>query len=340
MGDISEKASNLDGERLFLLAGSVFVVFICFLMVSSFLSYLLTGILLAFITYPLFQRIEPKLGSQIAASVVILLTIFAAILPFTILIGAVGGDAAELVSNIDTDGSEAVQKIENLIKEYTGEEISIEQRARSLIGDVASLLPSGLSSAISIISSVSIGVSIMLFLQFYALKDGKNLVDWTMDFNFMNDERQEMLYRSTANSVWAVVKGHVLVAMAQGLIAGLGLYIVGIPNVLFWTFMMVLLGFIPMIGSAFVWAPAAIYLALNGSVTPAVFLIIYGIVVVGGTDNFLRPLVVDDSADIHPFFILVGLIGGVGLFGPVGIFLGPVIFGVLKNLLNMVKEKQ
>lgn len=340
MGEISEKALSLDRERLFLLAGSLFVAFICFIMVSSFLSYLLTGILLAFVTYPLFQKLEPKLGSQIAASVVILLTIFAAILPFTILVGAVGGDAAELVSGIDTNKSEAVGKLETAVKEYTGQQINIEQRAKSFIGDVASLLPSGLSSAISIISSVSIGGSMMLFLQFYALKDGKRLVDWTMDFNFMNNERQELLYRSTADSIWAVVKGHVLVALAQGLIAGLGLYLAGIPNVLFWTFMMVLLGFIPMIGSAFVWAPAAIYLALNGSMTPAIFLLVYGVVVVGGTDNFLRPLVVDDSADIHPFFILVGLIGGVGLFGPVGIFLGPVIFGVLKNLLNMVKEKQ
>ncbi|MFB6115589.1 MAG: AI-2E family transporter [Candidatus Nanohalobium sp.] len=339
MGEISEKALDIDRERLFLIASSVFVAIICFMMVSSFLSYLLTGLLLAFISYPLFQKIEAKTGPRIAAGAVICITIFAAILPFTILLGAVGGDAAELVSNIDTDGSQAIVKAENLIMQYTGHQIDIEERAKGLIGDVASYLPSGLSSAIGIITELSIGVSIMLFLQFYALKDGRRLVDWSRGFDFMNDERQDMLYRSTAKSVWAVVKGHVLVAIAQGLIAGIGLYVVGIPNVLFWTFMMVLLGFIPMIGSAFVWFPAAIYLGLQGNVIPAVFLVIYGLIVVGGTDNFLRPLVVDDSADIHPFFILIGLIGGVGLFGPVGIFLGPVIFGVLKNLLNMVKEK-
>lgn len=332
---------EIDRKNLFLHGSTAFVAFICFLMVSSFINYLLTGLLLAFVTYPLFRKLKPRLGPHISASVVILVTIFAAILPFTIALGAVGGDAAALVSGINTsDGIEAVNNAENLIKQYTGQTVEIEEKARDLITTVASYLPTGLSSAIGIISSLSIGVSIMLFLQFYALKDGKRFVEWTRKFDFMDTEKQDVLYNSTAQSVWSVVKGHVFIAFSQGLLAGLGLWIFGLPNVIFWTFMMVLLGFIPMIGSAFVWFPAAIYLALTGDLVNAGLLVAYGIVVVGGSDNFLRPLVVEEEAGIHPFFILIGLIGGVGLFGPVGIFLGPVIFGVLKNLLDMVIERQ
>ena len=332
---------EIDRQNLFLHGSTVFVAIICFLMVSSFINYLLTGLLLAFVTYPLFKKLRPRIGPQISASLVIIITIFAAILPFTIALGAVGGDAAALVSGINTsDGIETVNKAEQIIKKYTGQSLEIEEKAKQLVGTVAGYLPTGLSSAVSIISSLSIGVSIMLFLQFYALKDGKKFVEWTRKFDFMDTEKQNVLYRSTARSVWSVVKGHVFIAFSQGLLAGIGLWIFGLPNILFWTFMMVLLGFIPMIGSAFVWFPAAIYLALSGDIVNAGLLIAYGIIIVGGSDNFLRPLVVDDEADIHPFFILIGLIGGVGLFGPVGIFLGPVIFGVLKNLLDMVLERQ
>lgn len=331
---------EIDRQNLFLHGSAAFIGIITFLMISSFLSYLLTGLLLAFVTYPLFQKLRQRIGKRTAATAVILLTIFAAILPLTIILGAVGGDAASLVSGINTtDGLQAVQNAEGLIKQYTGQTVDIEKRAGDLIGRVASVLPSGLSSALGIAADVSIGVSIMLFLQFYALKDGKKFVEWTRKFDFINDEKQDILYDSTRKSVWAVVKGHVSIAFAQGIIAGIGLYIFGLPDVLFWTFMMIILGFIPMIGSAFVWFPAAIYLALNGNITNAALLTAYGIVVVGGSDNFLRPLVVDDEADIHPFFILIGLIGGVGLFGPVGIFLGPVIFGILKNLLNMIQKR-
>jgi predicted PurR-regulated permease PerM len=332
---------EINRKNIFLHGSTVFVAFICFLMVSSFISYLLTGLLLAFVTYPLFKKIKPRLGPHVSASIVILLTIFAAILPFTIALGAVGGDATALVSGINTsDGLEAINNAEDLIQKHTGQTIEIEEKARELIGTVAGYLPTGLSSAASLFTDLSIGVSIMLFLQFYALKDGKRFVEWTRKFDFMDTEKQDLLYKSTAQSVWSVVKGHVFIAFSQGLLAGIGLWIFGVPNVIFWTFMMILLGFIPMIGSAFVWAPAAIYLALTGDIANAGLLIAYGIVIVGGSDNFLRPLVVDDDADIHPFFILIGLIGGVGLFGPVGIFLGPVIFGVLKNLLDMVIERQ
>ncbi|MFB6174390.1 MAG: AI-2E family transporter [Candidatus Nanohalobium sp.] len=332
---------EIDRQKAFLYGSTVLVALICFIMISSLISYLLTGLLLAFVTYPAFRKIRSRFGKDVSAVLVIALTIFAAILPFTIIIGAVGGDAARMVSGINTSqGLQAADQIDHLVMQYTGQSIHIERRAGELVKNIASFLPSGLSSAVSLFTDLSIGVSLMLFLQFYALKDGRQFVEWTKKFDFMNDERQDMLYSSTAESVWAVVKGHVLVAFSQGVLAGIGLLIAGVPNVLFWTFVMVLLGFIPMIGSAFVWFPAAVYLAITGNLLAAGFLVAYGVILVGGSDNFLRPLVVDSDADIHPFFILLGLIGGIGLFGPVGIFLGPVIFGILKNLLDMIIEKQ
>ena len=332
---------SIDRQNAFIYSATALVAVISFLMISPYMGYLLSGLLLAFITYPLFQRFRTRLGPHVSASMVILVTIFAAILPFLILLGAVGGDAAQLVSNLDTaQGLEAIDTAERLIMDYTGQTLDLQERAGEFVGQIASALPSSLSAVLGLAADLSIGISLMIFLQFYALKDGKKLVKWTKEFDYITDERQNMLYNSTAKSVWAVVKGHVLMAFAQGLLAGIGLWIFGVSNVLFWTFMMILLGFIPIIGSGLIWAPAAVFLILGGQITSGVLLLLYGAIIVGGSDNLLRPMVVDDDADIHPFFILIGLIGGVGLFGPVGLFLGPVIFGILKNLLDIILEKQ
>jgi len=310
-------------------------------MAAPFIGYLLSGLLLAFISYPLFERLDAQTRSDLAAITVIAVTIFAAILPFTVMIGAVGNDAADLVSNIDrSNGLEVIDNIEQAITEYTGQSVNLEQQVNDALNRTAELLPSSLSSTVGLLSDVAIGISLMLFTQFYGLKDGKSLISYSKKFDFLSDEKQNSFYSSTASSVWAVVKGHVLVAFAQGLLAGIGLYLVGIPNSLFWTFIMIITGFIPIIGTALVWAPAAGYLALTGQLINGLILAAYGLIVVGAADNILRPLTVDKEADIHPIFVLIGLIGGIGLFGPVGLFLGPVIFGVLKNFLDMILETQ
>ena len=331
---------DMDSEKVFLFSSSILVGVVCFLMVSSVLSYLLTGILLAFVSYPVYEKISNRLERNISAFLVVFLTVLIAILPFTVLVGVVGGEAADLVSNVDLESVQSIESLEEFVLTYTGEDIDIESRAEQALRGIAGILPSGLSSAISLVSSVSIGITLMLFLQFYTLRDGKRFINWTKNFNFLDNERQEYLYSSTARATWSIVKGHVSIAFFQGFIAGIGLWIAGIPSVFFWTFMMIILGFIPMIGTALIWVPAAIYLIINGSIYMGLFLLFYGMIIVGATDNILRPIVIDEESGIHPFLILLGLIGGVGIFGPVGLFLGPVIFGIFKTLLDMIQESR
>jgi len=126
--------------------------------------------------------------------------------------------------------------------------------------------------------------------------------------------------------------------MASGLVAGIGLLLSGVPNVAFWTFMMMVLGLIPLVGTALIWAPAALHLLISGQFVLGAALILYGVVVVGSVDNFLRPFLVDESADLHPIFIIFGVIGGIGIFGPIGIFVGPVMFGTAKSLIQVYIE--
>lgn len=101
---------------------------------------------------------------------------------------------------------------------------------------------------------------------------------------------------------------------------------------------MVLLSFLPIVGPFIVWGPAVAYLASIGSIFEALFLAAYGLTVVGLTDNIMGPLVVDKSSELHPAVIIIGVLGGVYLFGAPGLFIGPIILGVLRSTLVVFRN--
>jgi len=179
---------------------------------------------------------------------------------------------------------------------------------------------------------------LLIFLLYYLLKDGEKFVKWLRDTTPLPSDIQNQLYARVNKTTWAVIKGHVLVAVVQGLIAGLGLAITGVPNYAFWTFIMVILGFIPIIGTVVVWLPAAAYLFAIDRSAAAIFLFLYGMVIVGLTDNILRPIAVDRGSNLHPAVIIIGVIGGVYIFGAAGLFIGPIILGIFKAVLLVFKN--
>jgi predicted PurR-regulated permease PerM len=319
------------GFLISLILGALFLVG---LMVAPYAAYLLTGIILAFIGYPLQRKLREYTSESVSASLIILLTLVAAILPFGIMIGAVAGDAADLVRNANSVNID-LGLIEAQLSQLTGQDVDLQSSITDVLRRVGGTVAGSASSLLSLASGIAIGVPLMLFIQFYGLKDGGRFIEWTKKFDVLPTEIQEELYSKTGKTTRAVIKGHVFVAVAQGLIAGLGLALTGVPNFVFWTFVMIILGFIPLIGTMLVWLPASIWLAVNGNITNAAILAVWGIVIVGAVDNFLRPYLVDDDADLHPLFVILGVVGGIGVFGVIGLFLGPVMFGVAKNLLEV-----
>lgn len=317
-----------------LLLTSVFLVLVG-LMLKPFVGYLLGALVLAFVLHPPHKKLEKHIGGSLSAFTLTILSIIVFLLPFAVIITSVSGDVSQVINDVTQNDLVDIEGLENLITEYTDREIDIREELRSAADDFASTALGGFSEVVGAVTSASIGVSIMLFLIFYFLKDGEEFTAYLKDLMPLPEDIVEKLYSKTYVSTWAVIKGHVLVAVAQGSIAGIGIWIAGVPNAMFWTLIMIVLSFIPIIGSLLVWGPAALYLIAIGSVEQGIFLLIYGAIVVNLTDNFLRPFVVDDSADLHPAVILIGVIGGVYVFGAAGLFIGPVVFGSLKAVLEV-----
>ena len=308
------------------------------LMLKPFTPYLLGAMVLAFVLHPLQKKLRSHTGPRVSAFLLMILSVLLFVLPFAIVVTSVAGDASQAIADITQNDLVDIDSIESFMLEYTGEEVDIEAELREAANRFVSTALGGFSQILGVLTEVGIGISVMVFVLFYLLKDGKKFTAYIKDLMPLPDNIVDDLYSKTYNTTWAVIKGHVLVALVQGGVAGLGLWIAGVPNVVFWTFVMTMLAFIPLIGSFLIWGPAGIYLIGLGNIGAGIFLLLYGIIVVNLTDNFLRPFVVDESADLHPAVILIGVIGGVFVFGATGLFLGPVAFGTLKSVLEVFKD--
>jgi predicted PurR-regulated permease PerM len=328
----------MNTQRGFLLLLVASLLFIAGLMLKPFLGYLLGALILAFVLMPLHDRLKEYIGPRLSAFSLIIFTFIVTTVPFILIFNAVSGDATDVINQISDNPLVNLDQVEQLIQQHTGQEVDLNAEVREVLSQFVSLTIGSFSELLNLLSRFAIGASVMLFALFYLLKDGKEFVSYLKSLAPLPKDIMDRLGSKTYNTTWAVLKGHILVAIAQGLIAGIGLWLTGVPNFAFWTFVMILLAFIPIIGAFVVWGPASLYLVTINRPIAGMVLFTYGAIVVGLTDNFLRPLLVDKSAELHPGIILIGVIGGVYVFGATGLFIGPIVFGVLKAVLEVFKN--
>jgi predicted PurR-regulated permease PerM len=210
--------------------------------------------------------------------------------------------------------------------------------SESLQSAVNNLQFDSVMNAFDTVTHALIGIGLTLFLLYYFLKDRDHFFRWLRRTVPLSDDVQDRLYDEIDHILMAVLVGHGLVALVQGLLAGIGLAVVGIPNAMLWTVVMTVLSLLPIVGSFLVWGPAVVYLFLNGQPVFAVGLFLWGAVVVGFSDDYLRPIVVDRYAEVNPSVIIIGILGGIYVIGFMGIFFGPIAIGALRASLDVYRE--
>ncbi|MFB6242325.1 MAG: AI-2E family transporter [Candidatus Nanosalina sp.] len=308
------------------------------MMLRQFAPYIFGAMILGFVLRGLQFRLRDVIGERKSAFLLTILSIVLAVLPLILAGAAVAEDAQDLVRSINSTQALDLGGLERQIEQITGQEIDIDASLSSALRKFSSEVLGGFSQVVSLFTNFVVGISVMLFLTYYFLKDGEELIEWMKQVSPLPRDIEDELFRKMELTTSAVMKGHILVSVAQGLIAGIGLAVFGVPNYVFWTFLMVILGVIPLVGSSLIWAPASIYLVFGGQPVQGLMLAVYGTIVVGATDNLLRPYVVDQEADLHPALIIFGVLGGMAVFGITGLFLGPIAFGALKSILSVYRQ--
>lgn len=182
------------------------------------------------------------------------------------------------------------------------------------------------------------GTFILILGLFFFLRDGENFEKVLISLSPLDDSQDQSIIHKMKLAMNSVIKGSLFIAVLQGILAGVGFFIFGIPSAILWGSVAVISAIIPSVGTALVMIPAVIFLFFTNGLAPAVGLLIWGAVIVGLVDNILAPLVLKRGIKIHPFFILISVLGGLSFFGPIGFLMGPVILSLLFALIDIYPE--
>jgi predicted PurR-regulated permease PerM len=168
----------------------------------------------------------------------------------------------------------------------------------------------------------------MLYAMFFFLRDGRRIIEKIFYYAPLSHSDEMRVLERLTSITRATIKGTLVIGAIQGALAGFGFWVAGIEGAAFWGTIMTILSIVPGIGAALIWVPGVIYLYLTGQSLAATLLLVWCAAVVGTVDNILRPILVGKDAKIPDLLILVGTLGGLFLFGPIGFIVGPIVCGL------------
>jgi len=218
--------------------------------------------------------------------------------------------------------------------------IAIGPRIAQVGGSIVSWLGSSAVGVVGTATRLALNLTIAFFGLYYVLKvPGEDPWLNARPYVPFSRENTDKLGKRFKDVTVSTVIGTGVVAALQGALLGIAFLVVALPNAFFWSVVTTALAILPVVGSGLVWGPAAIILALQGRPVAAILLAIWGVVVVGSVDNFIRPIIYRRYAEVHPLITLIGAIAGVSQFGLLGLLIGPLALSYLFELIRMYREE-
>lgn len=184
----------------------------------------------------------------------------------------------------------------------------------------------------------AVGISLMLYLLFFFLRDGRSIIDRIVETLPLDDTRERHLFGRFAEVVRATIRGTFVIAAVQGAIGGIAFAVLGIEGAVLWGVMMALTSLVPVVGPALIWLPATIMLFAAGDIIGGVALIAVGVVLIGLADNLLRPILVGRDIGMPDYMVLLATLGGLAAYGITGLVMGPLIAAMFITLWEMFAQ--
>jgi len=320
----------------FLLAS---LLLLSFFLLKPLLLSILIGVLLAFLFVPVNRKINRFIKNKnISAFLVCILVFIIIFLPLWFLTPIIVEQSIKVYMF-----SQQIDYVTSIQKLFPS--ISLEA-SREIGNNLQLFITKMTNSLMNIFSQVLLYLPI-LFLQllvttftfFYILRDEKKLLTYILELSPFSKEINKRLFDSTKDITSSIIYGQFVVGIIQGLLVGLGLFIFDVPNALLLTFFAIILGILPIIGTTIIWLPVVIYLFIGGNSFEAIGVTIFGLLS-NIVDNFLRPIIISKRTAISSPIILIGMIGGLFLFGALGLILGPLILAYLLIFFEVYKNNK
>jgi predicted PurR-regulated permease PerM len=340
--------------RSFALATTLVLGYAFFRIVKPFLGPLLWALFIAFLLYPLHLRLTTRFKRRPQTSALLLttLTLLIVLGPLTALSAAFAAQVGDLLQYAQTTVADQTRaNVFNLtdaplVRDLIGWldrmfGVNLAQvrgwameASRSVLQSLASLGGKVFLGAVGTV----VGFVLMVFMLFFFIRDGEEMVATARELIPMSQAYKAKLFNHLAGVTRAMVYGTGLTALLQGILVGVAFLIVGLPSPVVFGVLAALAALLPIGGTALVWAPAAIVLAVQGRWGAAVFVAIWGALLVSLVDNVVRPMLVAGRAAVGTLTVFIGVLGGIAAFGAIGLFLGPVVLALIIALVRFMLE--
>lgn len=334
------------------------LLFVSFLLtyriIEPFLNAVILAIVIASLLYPLQEFLVRAYGGRknLAASTVIAALVFLILIPLFFFFSAMVQQGVSSVRQLnDWISSGSLQKlmdsprIQDLLEwinhqfeflhleQYVQfDQLKLQKSVLQIGKNLGQFVVSRGATLLSDMAGLITHFFIMIFVCYYLLRDGEEMIGTIKYLSPLRSAQENRILEKIREVNRSALLGSFMTAICQGLVGGIGFVIVGVPAI-FWGTVMAFCSFIPVVGTALIWVPAVGYLLLLGQMKTAAFLSLWCIVLVGSIDNFLRPVFMKGKAEMSTFYIFLSILGGVQVFGLVGVLYGPLILGFAKVML-------
>ena len=317
-----------------LLAAGYFV----WLMLSPFLPALALSAVVVTICYPLYEfirRYVPRQSEGLASAITTILVLVVIIIPVLFVSSVLVSEVLSFYRALNNENfliMEYASGVEESIQAYIpGFELQLTEQIRNGAQWFAANLGAifaGTASTIFLLLISIIGI-------FYCFRDGRRFTKWLVKVSPLPDDEDEVILARMGLAVRSVVTGVVLVSIIQGVVAAVGFSLFGIERAILWASIAAIAALLPGIGTSVIMIPAIVFLFVTGSFGGAVGLLIWAIFAVILIDNFIGPYLMSRGNKLHPFVILLSVLGGIAMFGPIGFVIGPVTVSLFMVLLEI-----
>ncbi len=338
---------NLRTAFVLLLVAAVTALFVA--VAWPFLKPLLLGALLAGLFHPLYRWITRLLGGRqsLGAAVTLVVLLVLVLGPISAFFGIVVqqgltiSDQAIPWLNRHLGAASMSNVHEWLVHrfpalaDYMPSQEQLLQQVGTAAKTAGAFLVSFASRMTAMTALFLLNLFVMLYAMFFFFKDGHKILERILYYLPLSDEDETLMLARFTSITRATVKGTLVIGIIQGALSGVAFWVAGIDGAALWGTVMTILSIIPGIGAPLVWVPAVILLFVNGQYLTATLLLVWCGAVVGTIDNFLRPVLVGRDAKMPDLLILIGTLGGLFLFGPIGFIVGPIICGLFLTVWDI-----
>ncbi|PYJ01376.1 MAG: AI-2E family transporter [Verrucomicrobia bacterium] len=347
MEPLTTSGTNLRTAFVLLLVAAVTALFLA--VAWPFLKPLLLGALLAGLFHPLYRWITRLLGGRqsVGAAVTLLVLLVLVLGPISVFLGIVVQQALTVsdqaipwltqhlgAASTFNVNEWVMQRFPALAKYMPSQEQLLEQ-VGTAAKTAGTFLVTFASRMTVTTASFLLNLFVMLYAMFFFFKDGHKILERIFYYLPLSDEDETSMLARFTSITRATIKGTLVIGIIQGALGGIAFRVAGIEGAALWGTIMTILSIIPGIGAPLVWVPVVIVLFVNGQYVTATLLLVWCGAVVATIDNFMRPLLVGRDAQMPDLLILIGTLGGLFLFGPMGFIVGPIICGLFLTVWDI-----